>query len=49
MVIPHLLFYIVLDNGPFEGEVPSWLLWLTVVLHLLYMVSIRLLFRISII
>jgi len=35
--------------GPFEGDVPTWLLWVTVVLHLAYMVNIENIFRISII
>jgi len=49
IVIPHLLFLFVMGYGPFEGDVPTWLLWVTVVLHLAYMVNIENIFRISII
>ena len=46
IVIPHLLFLFVMGYGPFEGDVPTWLLWVTVVLHLAYMVFSKYVFRI---
>lgn len=46
IVIPHLLFLFVMGYGPFEGDVPTWLLWVTVVLHLAYMVFSKYIFRI---
>jgi ethanolaminephosphotransferase len=36
IIIPHLLFYAYYGDE-LSGEVPTWLLWLTVILHMSYM------------